>query len=221
MNGETNAASSSKRRAEEEEEGKAERKRRRKAEKKAKKEKERLEMEGLTVDASNNVDSSKEFQSESKLKKKKNKKDEDNKSHGSAKFSNILEPDPQHLQTPKPKVNSSLIAPKTLKTPKDTFVLPSDFKVLKYKTEKSAWKGYQGPDGKKYRSIPEVKKYIETKTKKTIEDSTKVQLTSTSDSTVGKNNSQDEEIETAPKLGTVNEDLNLKKKKKIRTKTLL
>ena len=101
VNGETNAASSSKRKSEEEAEEKAERKRRRRAEKKAKKEKVRLEMEGMTIDTSNNVDPSEEFQSESKLKKKKNKKDI--KSLVSANFSNILKPDLQHLQTPKPK----------------------------------------------------------------------------------------------------------------------
>merc|ERR1712096_400210 len=103
------------------------------------------------------------------------------------------------LQTPKPKKKSLLVAPKIPKTPKDNFVLPSDFKVLEFKTEKSAWKVYQGPDGKNYRSKPEVKKFLETKTKKTPEDSTKVQPTSTFDSTAGKNNSQDEKIETAPK----------------------
>merc|ERR1719186_255181 len=139
-------------------------KKRRKAEKKAKKEKERLEIEGMTIDTSNNVDSSEEFQSESKLKKKKNKKDKDNKSSVSANFSNILEPDLQHLQTPKPKEKSSIAAPKTPKTPKDNFVLPSDFTVLEYKTEKSAWKVYQGPDGKNYRSMTEVKKFVESTT---------------------------------------------------------
>merc|ERR1712096_419919 len=68
------------------------------------------------------------------------------------------------LQTPKPKKKSLLVAPKIPKTPKDNFVLASDFKVLEFKTEKSAWKIYQGPDGKNYRSITEVKKILESTT---------------------------------------------------------
>lgn len=153
-------ATGSKRKAEEEaEEVETERKRKKK-EKKAKKEKERLEKEKLVKDTSNSVDSSEEFQSESKLKKKKEKENKLEETN----FSNILEPDLLSPKTPnKPKDKSSTV-PKTPKTPKDDFVLPSDFKVLEHKTEKSNWKSYQGPDGKNYRSITEVKKFIESKT---------------------------------------------------------
>jgi len=156
-------ATGSKRKAEEEaEEVETERKRKKK-EKKAKKEKERLEKEKLVKETSNSVDSSEEFQSESKLKKKKEKKEKENKLEDT-NFSNILEPDLLSPKTPnKPKDKSSTV-PKTPKTPKDDFVLPSDFKVLEHKTEKSNWKSYQGPDGKNYRSITEVKKFIESKT---------------------------------------------------------
>ena len=79
-------------------------------------------------------------------------------------FSFILESDLQPPKTPKPKEKSHVSpkTPKTPKTPKDTFELPADFKVIEHKTEKKSWKSYKGPDGKKFRSMPEVKKYLET-----------------------------------------------------------
>jgi len=150
----TIGASGSKRKAEEEVEDDVERKRRRKAEKKARKQKERMEREKQTLEASNNVESSDEFQTESKLKKKKEKISED------SKFPSVLDVDLQPPKTPKPK-DKSHAAPKTPKTPKDTFELPSNFKVIEHKTEKKSWKSYQGPDGKKFRSMTEVKKYLE------------------------------------------------------------
>merc|ERR1712106_550105 len=54
-----------------------------------------------------------------------------------------------------------LQVPKTPKTPKDNFELPADFTVIEKKTEKNSWKIYQGPDGKNYRSMTEVKRHLE------------------------------------------------------------
>jgi len=155
--GDTIGASGSKRKAEEEVEDDVERKKRKKAEKKARKEKERMERENQTLEASNSVDSSDEFQTESKLKKKKEKISED------SKFPSVLEVDLQPPKNPNPKDKSQVVpkTPKTPKTPKDTFELPSNFKVIEHKSEKKSWKSYQGPDGKKFRSMTEVKKYLE------------------------------------------------------------
>merc|ERR1719350_2091619 len=116
-----------------------------------------MERENQTLEASNNVDSSDEFQTESKPKKKKEKISED------SDFSSVLDVDLQPPKTPKPKDKSQVApkTPKTPKTPKDTFELPSNFKVIEHKTEKKSWKSYQGPDGKKFRSMTEVKKYLE------------------------------------------------------------
>eukprot|EP00091_Calanus_sinicus_P017776 TRINITY_DN38558_c0_g1_i1.p1 TRINITY_DN38558_c0_g1~~TRINITY_DN38558_c0_g1_i1.p1 ORF type:complete len:141 (+),score=36.50 TRINITY_DN38558_c0_g1_i1:211-633(+) len=116
-----------------------------------------MEREKQNLEASNNVESSDKFQTDSKLKKKKGKISED------SNFSSILDSDLQPPKTPKPKDNSHIAphTPKTPKTPKDTFELPSNFKVIEHKTEKKSWKSYQGPDGKKYRSMAEVKKYLE------------------------------------------------------------
>ena len=50
--------------------------------------------------------------------------------------------------------------PKPPKTTKDTFELPANFKVVEHKTEKNSWKSYQGPDGKNFRSMAEVKKHL-------------------------------------------------------------
>ena len=75
-------------------------------------------------------------------------------------FSSILESDLQPPKTPKPKEKSSYVAaktPKTPKTPKENFELPANFKVIEHKTEKKSWKTYQDPDGKKFRSMAEVK----------------------------------------------------------------
>merc|ERR1719318_552673 len=155
VNGDPSGASGSKGKAEEELDDDGERKKRKKAEKKARKEKERLERENQTLEASNNVDSSDEFQTDSKLKKKKVIISEDSKS------SSVLESDLQPPKTPKDKSHVSLKTPTTPKTPKDTFELPSNFEVIEHKTEKKSWKSYQGPDGKKFRSMAEVKKYLE------------------------------------------------------------
>merc|ERR1719318_2085673 len=151
VNGDPSGASGSKRKAEEEIDD-GERKKRKKAEKKASKEKERMEREKQTLESSNNVDSSDEFQTDSKLKKKKGKISED------SNFSSVLESD---LQPPKDKSHVSPKTPTTPKTPKEIFELPSNFKVIEHKTEKKSWKSYQGPDGKKFRSMAEVKKYLE------------------------------------------------------------
>jgi len=154
--GATCDASGNKRKAEEVED-KGERKRRKKAEKKARKEKERQEREKQTLEASSIVDSSDEFQIASKLKMKKEKISED------SNFSSILKSDLKPPKTPSSK-DKSHVAPKspnTQKTPKDSFELPSNFKVIEHKTEKKSWKSYQGPDGKKFRSMTEVKKYLE------------------------------------------------------------
>eukprot|EP00092_Neocalanus_flemingeri_P096024 GFUD01122208.1.p1 GENE.GFUD01122208.1~~GFUD01122208.1.p1 ORF type:complete len:504 (+),score=159.74 GFUD01122208.1:58-1569(+) len=158
VNGEASGAANNKRKAEETAENETDRKRRRKAEKKARKEKERLEQDRLAMITSTKVDSADEFQSESKHKKKKDKKEN---SSLDLNFSNVLEPDLQSPQTPKPKEKSSIAVPKTPNTPKDNFVLPDDFKVLEKKTEKKKWKIYQGPDGKNYRSMAEVKRFLE------------------------------------------------------------
>ena len=66
VSGDTSGASGSKRKAEEEVEDEGERKKRKKAEKKARKER-----ENQILEASNNVESSDEFQTDSNLKKKK------------------------------------------------------------------------------------------------------------------------------------------------------
>lgn len=51
---------------------------------------------------------------------------------------------------------------KTVKD-KDKFELPPDFEVIEKKTEKNSWKIYKGPDGKNYRSLAEIKKYLDSK----------------------------------------------------------
>merc|ERR1719318_95900 len=155
VNGDPSGASGSKRKAEEELDDDGERKKRKKAGKKARKEKERLERENQTLEASNNVDSSDEFQTDSKLKKKKVKILEDSKS------SSVLESDLQPPKNPKDKSHVPPKTPTTPKTPKETFELPSNFKVIEHKTEKKSWKSYKGSDGKKFRSMAEVKKYLE------------------------------------------------------------
>eukprot|EP00090_Calanus_glacialis_P004470 TRINITY_DN13338_c0_g2_i4.p1 TRINITY_DN13338_c0_g2~~TRINITY_DN13338_c0_g2_i4.p1 ORF type:complete len:491 (+),score=166.86 TRINITY_DN13338_c0_g2_i4:41-1513(+) len=157
VNVDTSGASGSKRKAEEEVEDEGERKKRKKAEKKARKEKERMEGE-KTLEASNNVDSSDEFQTASNLTKKEEKISED-----SNFSSSILESDLKHPKTPKAKAKCNMLTPKTPntpKTPKDTFELPANFKVVEHKTEKNSWKSYQGPDGKNFRSMAEVKKHL-------------------------------------------------------------
>jgi len=149
-------ASGSKRKAKEEvDDDDGERKKRKKAEKKARKEKERLKREKQTLEASNIVDSSDEFQTDSKLEKKKVKISED------FNHSSVLETGLQPPKTLKDKSHLEPKSPTTPKTPKDTFELPSNFEVIEHKTEKKSWKSYQGPDGKKFRSMAEVKKYLE------------------------------------------------------------
>ena len=71
VNGDTCGASGSKRKAEVEDEDERDRKKKKKAEKKARKEKERMETEKQALEASNNVDSSDEFKTDSQLKEKK------------------------------------------------------------------------------------------------------------------------------------------------------
>merc|ERR1712059_34258 len=44
---------------------------------------------------------------------------------------------------------------------KEAFELPEGFEIKEHKTEKSKWKEYVGPDGKKYRSLADVKKSID------------------------------------------------------------
>merc|ERR1719341_1730007 len=83
--GDTSGACGMKRKAETEIEDEGDRKRRKKAEKKARKEKERMERENQTLEASNNVDSSDEFQTDSKLIRKKERISE------GSNFSSILE----------------------------------------------------------------------------------------------------------------------------------
>merc|ERR1719341_2738646 len=148
---ETSGASGIKRKAEAEIEDEGDRKRRRKAEKKARKEKERMEREYQILEASNNVDSADEFQTDSKLNRKKDKISED------SNISSILESDLKSPKTPKPREPKTL---DTTKTPKDTFELPPNFKVIEHKTEKNSWKSYQDPDGKNFRSMAEVKKHL-------------------------------------------------------------
>ena len=142
VNVDTSGASGSKRKAEEEVDDEGERKKRKKAEKKARKER-----ENQILEASNNVESSDEFQTDSNLKKKKKGKLSED-----SNFSFILESDLQPPKTPKPKEKSHVSpkTPKTPKTPKDTFELPADFKVIEHKTEKKSWKTYQDQDGKKF-----------------------------------------------------------------------
>jgi len=156
VNGDTSGASGSKRKADEEVIDVIERKKRKKAEKKARKKKETMEREKQNLEASNTVDSSDEFQTASKLNRKKEKISEE------SNFSSILESDLKPPKTPKPREQSDVAhkTHNTQKTPKDTFELPSNFKVIEHKTEKNSWKSYQGPDGKNYRSITEVKRHL-------------------------------------------------------------
>merc|ERR1719228_608243 len=58
----------------------------------------------------------------------------------------------------KSKEKSVLMSPMTKK---ENFELPEGFKVIEKKTEKNSWKIYQAPDGKNYRSMAEVKRYLE------------------------------------------------------------
>jgi len=67
-----------------------------------------------------------------------------------------LKQDSKVLMTPKKKTTVE-------KTGKDKFELPPDFEVIEKKTEKKSWKIYKGPDGKSYRSMAEVKKYLDSK----------------------------------------------------------
>ena len=111
------------------------------------------------MESSKNVESSDEIKTDSLLKKKKKEKKLED-----SNFSSILESDLQPPKTPKPKEKSSYVAaktPKTPKTPKENFELPANFKVIEHKTEKKSWKTYQDHDGKKFRSMTEVMKYLE------------------------------------------------------------
>merc|ERR1711915_313524 len=67
-----------------------------------------------------------------------------------------LKQDSKVLMTPKKKTTVE-------KTGKDKFELPPDFEVIEKKIEKKSWKIYKGPDGKSYRSMAEVKKYLDSK----------------------------------------------------------
>ena len=159
VNGESNCASGSKRKSEEDTDDAIERKKRKKAEKKTRKERERLEERKQGMECSNNANSSNELPADSKQKKTKLLED--------SNFLAVLKPDLQVPETPKSKDNASLLAlnkPKTPKTPKDNFELPADFKVIERKTEKTSRKIYQGPDGKNYRSMAEVKRHLESST---------------------------------------------------------
>merc|ERR1719431_1737229 len=146
VNGES---SGSKRKAEDEVEDEVERKRRKKAEKKARKERERLEKSKQIGNGHGGPgDSSDEL---------KDNTPKSSKSSGSS-FTPLLAPDLLGLKTPKSKEKSLIMSPKT---PRENFDLPEGFKVIEKKTEKNSWKVYQGPDGKNYRSMAEVKRYVE------------------------------------------------------------
>merc|ERR1712025_916616 len=143
-NGVSTCASSSKRKWDEIPVDEVERKRRKKAEKKARKEKERLEK----LQQMNGEDTLNESNSgKSKLGL-------------SASFTPILEPDLMVPNSLKSKEKSVIMSPMTKK---ENFELPEGFKVIEKKTEKNSWKIYQGPDGKNYRSMAEIKRYIEGK----------------------------------------------------------
>merc|ERR1712130_688063 len=143
-NGDSICASSSKRKWDEDPVDEVEKKRRKKAEKKARKEKERLEK----LQQMNGGDTLNESNSgKSKLGL-------------SASFTPILEPDLMVPNSLKSKEKSVLMSPMTKK---ENFELPEGFKVIEKKTEKNSWKIYQGPDGKNYRSMAEIKRYIEGK----------------------------------------------------------
>jgi len=146
VNGES---SGSKRKAEDEVEDEVERKRRKKAEKKARKERERLERSNQM---GNGHDGPGDSPDESKDDTQKL-----SKSAGSS-FTPLLAPDLLNLKTPKSKEKSLIMSPKT---PKENFELPEGFKIIEKKTEKNSWKIYQGPDGKNYRSMAEIKRRIE------------------------------------------------------------
>jgi len=146
VNGES---SGSKRKAEDEVEDEVERKRRKKAEKKARKERERLEKSKQIGNGHGGPgDSSDEL---------KDNTPKSSKSSGSS-FTPLLAPDLLGLKTPKSKEKSLIMSPKT---PRENFDLPEGFKVIEKKTEKNSWKIYQGPDGKNYRSMAEIKRHIE------------------------------------------------------------
>jgi len=146
VNGEV---SGSKRKAEDDVEDEVERKRRRKAEKKAKKERERLEGSNQMANGNGGKgDSNDEL------------KDVTPKPNisSSSSFTPLLAPDLLALKTPKSKEKSLIASPKT---PRENFELPEGFKVIEKKTEKKSWKIYQGPDGKNYRSMAEIKRHID------------------------------------------------------------
>jgi len=146
VNGES---SGSKRKAEDEVEDEIERKRRKKAEKKARKERERLEKSKQMGNGHGGPGDSHDESKDDTLKL--------SKSSGSS-FTPLLAPDLLNLKTPKSKEKSLIMSPKT---PKDNFELPEGFKIIEKKTEKNSWKIYQGPDGKNYRSMAEIKRRIE------------------------------------------------------------
>jgi len=45
-------------------------------------------------------------------------------------------------------------------TPREKFDLPEDFTVILKNTDKKSWKEYQGPDGKRYRSLLEIQRTL-------------------------------------------------------------
>lgn len=80
---------------------------------------------------------------ESTEKKKKVKKGDDNES--------MME---TTIKTPKKAAMTEA------KTPREKLELPAGFQVLEKKTEKKSWKEYQGPDGKRYRSLVEIHRIL-------------------------------------------------------------
>ena len=145
VNGEV---SGSKRKAEDDVEDEVERKRRRKAEKKAKKERERLERSNQMANGNDSIDELKDDTPKPNTS-------------SSSSFTPLLAPDLLALKTPKSKEKSLIMSPKT---PRENFELPEGFKVIEKKTEKKSWKIYQGPDGKNYRSMAEIKRRIDSST---------------------------------------------------------